>query len=96
MKHIAAVWLLSLLFVSTATLAHSPDKHKKSPEKPKCEAMENMSQDEMNPDDPVVQAMMKKCGFAHSGAGERHAKDSMPDHHRTNAKDQQHSGHDGH
>ncbi|MFC6633100.1 hypothetical protein [Microbulbifer taiwanensis] len=61
MKSLTAPILLAALFTATATQAHDPSLHKNKGEKPKCEAMENMDHSKMDPNDPVMQAMMKKC-----------------------------------
>ncbi|AUM11105.1 hypothetical protein [Ketobacter alkanivorans] len=41
--------------------AHDPKEHMKDAEKPDCAAMNNMDHSKMDRNDPVMQAMMKKC-----------------------------------
>jgi hypothetical protein len=61
--------------VSLQALAHDPKLHMKNAEKPKCEMMEKMKAEgkKMDPNDPVMIAMMKKCQAKHSHHDE-HAK----------------------
>ena len=65
-RYLAVVLLSSLLAGNAA--AHDPKLHKQSDEKPNCEAMKDMDHTEMEPDDPVMRAMMLKCN--HQGKGE--------------------------
>lgn len=58
-RYLAVVLLSSLLAGNAA--AHDPKLHKKSDEKPNCEAMKDMDHTEMETDDPVMRAMMAKC-----------------------------------
>ena len=44
-----------------STYAHDPSKHTSKSEKPKCETMKNMDYSEMDMNDPVMQAIIKKC-----------------------------------
>lgn len=47
--------------VLTVAHAHDPSQHKEKSEKPDCAAFEKMDHSKMDPNDPVMQAMMKKC-----------------------------------
>ena len=55
--------LLALTIVATAmnAQAHEPKEHMKDAEKPDCSAMKDMDHSKMDMNDPVMQAMMKKC-----------------------------------
>jgi len=44
--------------------AHDPSLHTEKSEAPECAALEDMDIDEGNEDDPVVQALKKKCEAA--------------------------------
>ena len=53
--------------------AHDPKEHMKDAEKPDCAAMNNMDHSKMDRNDPVMQAMMKKCMKAmHKDEAESH------------------------
>lgn len=51
----------ALLLVASTAWTHSAEKHMKNAEKADCSAMEGMDMSEMDKDDPVMKAMMKKC-----------------------------------
>ena len=55
-----------LVIGSAYAYAHDPSEHTSNSEKPKCEAMKNMDRSIMDMDDPVMQAMMKKCSATHN------------------------------
>lgn len=57
-------FFVSILLV-TSVIAQDPSKHQVKKEKPKCEAMEEMDHSKMDPNNPVMLALMKKC--MHSG-----------------------------
>jgi hypothetical protein len=57
----AVTMLLVTLLSTTIASAHDPELHKSNGEKPKCEAMMNMDHSKMDPNDPVMRAMMMKC-----------------------------------
>ncbi len=57
---ILSVALPTLLFVLSAQ-AHDAKEHMKDAKNPDCTAMKNMDHSKMDKDDPVMQAMMKKC-----------------------------------
>lgn len=66
MKNIkpAICLLLASCFFLSAAQAHAPSEHKAKMEKPKCEAMKNMDPNgamKMDPNDPIMMAMKKKC-----------------------------------
>lgn len=65
-----AATLVATLLVSNPALAHDPKLHKDSNEKPNCKAMQDMDHSKMDMDDPVMQAMMKKCADAHPADSE--------------------------
>ncbi len=56
----AAIGSAALLFSGIA-VAHEPEKHAKDAEAPDCAAMMDMKAEEMDQDDPIVQAMMEQC-----------------------------------
>lgn len=60
----AALILSSTLLIAPA-FAHDPAEHAKTAEAPDCEAMKKMDHSKMDMNDPVMQAMMKKCSAAH-------------------------------
>jgi hypothetical protein len=49
------------VLVTVPAMAHDPSEHMDTAEKPDCTAMNDRGHEEMNTNDPVVQAMMKKC-----------------------------------
>lgn len=57
----AAVIGSAALLFSVSAVAHEPEKHAKDAETPDCAAMLDMNADEMDQDDPIVQAMMQQC-----------------------------------
>lgn len=63
MTHKTLRWLAALpaLILVLAVQAHEPSEHMEEAEKPKCSEMKDMDHAEMDMDDPVMQAMMKKC-----------------------------------
>jgi hypothetical protein len=63
MKNIkpAICLLLASCFFLSAAQAHAPSEHKAKMEKPKCEAMKNMDPSKLDPNDPIMMAMKKKC-----------------------------------
>jgi len=52
---------LSGLLMIAPVFAHDPAEHTKTAEAPDCEAMKKMDHSKMDMDDPVMQALMKKC-----------------------------------
>ncbi len=74
-----ALVVMGMLVIGSAyAYAHDPSEHTGKAEKPKCEAMENMDRSKMDMNDPVMQAMMKKCKAAHDddGQGDQHQSSS--------------------
>ena len=71
--------------LATSVLAHDPKEHAGETEKPKCSAMKNMDHSKMNMDDPVMQAMMKKC-MSQMNHDESAGKDDVPDHEQKSAE----------
>lgn len=61
----SALILASALMVAPS-FAHDPAEHAKTAEAPDCEAMKKMDHSKMDMNDPVMQALMKKCSAAHS------------------------------
>ncbi|MFT4907124.1 MAG: hypothetical protein ACI978_001199 [Oleispira sp.] len=53
--------VLPLMFVVASVHAHGPDEHTKEPEVANCDAMKTMDHEKMDMNDPVVQALIKKC-----------------------------------
>ena len=58
--HIHVITLSALAFAISAQ-AHDPKEHMKDAQAPDCAAMKDMDHSKMDMDDPVTQAMMKKC-----------------------------------
>ena len=62
MKTIINPIALVLLMASVSgAWAHSAEEHMKNAEEADCSAMEGMDMSNMDENDPVMQAMMKKC-----------------------------------
>ena len=57
---------LSGLLMIAPVFAHDPAEHTKTVEAPDCAAMKKMDHSKMDMNDPVMQAMMKKCSPAHA------------------------------
>jgi hypothetical protein len=64
--------------------AHDPKEHMEDAEKPNCTAMKGMDHSEMDKDDPVMKAMMKKCKKAMHDGETHESQDN---------NDNQHKGH---
>lgn len=47
--------------IITPAFAHDPVEHAKTGEAPDCESIKKMDHSKMDMNDPVMQAMMKKC-----------------------------------
>ena len=58
--HIKVIMLSALAFAISAQ-AHDPKEHMKDAQDPDCASMKDMDHSKMDMDDPVTQAMMKKC-----------------------------------
>lgn len=56
-----SVLFLPILLSSLSVQAHDPKEHMKNAENPNCAPMQNMDHSKMDMNDPVMQAMMKKC-----------------------------------
>ena len=65
MKPQTLTYLVTLpaLMLALSAHAHAPSEHMKAGQAaaPDCSMMEDMDHSSMNMDDPVMQAMMKKC-----------------------------------
>lgn len=59
MKTHSITALLVAVAFAHSTQAHDPSEHLK--EKPKCDALEGMDLETLDRDDPVAQALIKKC-----------------------------------
>jgi len=53
--------ILSSALMVAPSFAHDPAEHAKTAEAPDCDAMKKMDHSKMDMDDPVMQALMKKC-----------------------------------
>lgn len=93
-----------LLMIAPA-FAHDPAEHAKAGEAPDCESMKTMDHSKMDMNDPVMQAMMKKCGGAHdhSATSADHNNMEGMDHsnmegmkHNKPASSASHEGHSAH
>ncbi len=73
LKTLSAIFLPVALGVALSAQAHDPKEHMKNAEQPKCEKMKNMDHSKMDMNDPVMQAMMKKC-MKHKQDGDAHHK----------------------
>ncbi len=59
-------FLFGLTLFSSFVWAHDESLHAKDAEAPRCAGMKNMDHSKIEKDDPIMQAMMKKC-MHHSG-----------------------------
>ena len=59
--------------VAVTAYAHDPSMHKKSKEKPNCQAMSKMDKEKMQSGDPVMMAIMKQCEDQMHGADDHAA-----------------------
>lgn len=93
-KTLIPAFVLTALSMTFSAQAHDPKEHMKNAESPDCAAMKDMDHKRMNKNDPVMQAMMKKCmkhmdhgndmkGMNHNSSVDDSKKQS----------DKQHSGH---
>ncbi len=88
-QFIAHLFAAAALSVAFSAHAHDPKEHMQNAEKPDCTAMEKMDHSDMDMNDPVMQAMMKKCmQDQHHDHADDHS--SSEDNAQT---DQQHSAH---
>lgn len=67
MKHSTLfLWILALSLAAPLAYAHDPKEHAKEAIAAKaratCAAMKDMDPSTMDPNDPVMQAMMARCG----------------------------------
>lgn len=58
--------ILSSALMVAPSFAHDPAEHAKTAEAPDCDAMKKMDHSKMDMNDPVMQALMKKCSAVHS------------------------------
>lgn len=61
MKPSTTITALISLACALSAQAHDPSQHKNNGEKPRCEALKGMDLETMDRNDPVVQAVLKKC-----------------------------------
>lgn len=63
MKHQSLRYFVtvSAMLLALSAQAHSPKEHMKEAQAPDCAAMKDMDHSKMDMNDPVMQAMMKKC-----------------------------------
>lgn len=76
-KSLAILITASALALAFSVRAHEGEDHTKKAEKPDCAAMDKMDHSKMDMNDPVMQAMMKKCmkDTAHDAAAANEAKE---------------------
>jgi hypothetical protein len=60
-RRYSAVLGMAALTVSLSVQAHDPSEHKANGQKPDCAAMNAIDHSKVNPNDPVLLAMMRKC-----------------------------------
>lgn len=94
--------ILSSALMVAPSFAHDPAEHAKMAEAPDCDAMKKMDHSKMDMNDPVMQAMMKKCSAAHAEQKEGDQHQGM-DHGAIKSTDDQkasssesHEGHGSH
>ncbi len=79
-KVIVKVIALSAMAIAFTAQAHDPKEHMKDAQAPDCAAMKDMDHSKMDMDDPVTQAIMKKCmQDMHHDSSENHQHSD--DHH---------------
>jgi hypothetical protein len=91
--------IVSSVLMVAPSFAHDPAEHAKTAEAPDCEAMKKMDHSKMDMNDPVMQAMMKKCSAAHAGHKEGDQHQGMDHGDKKVADDQKASSsasHEGH
>ena len=99
--------ILSSALLVAPSFAHDPAEHAKTAEAPDCDAMKKMDHSKMDMNDPVMQALMKKCsaksadGDSHKGIeGMDHEKMEGMNHEGMEGMDKSKStsseGHEGH
>ena len=89
MTHKALFWTVALpaLLLALSAQAHEPSKHADGDGKPNCAKMKEMDHSKMDKDDPVMQAMMKKCmKKMHEGETESGKSDKMRHEHKKRHK----------
>lgn len=64
--------ILSSALMVAPSFAHDAAEHAKTAEAPDCEAMKTMDHSKMDMNDPVMQALMKKCSAAEPKEGDQH------------------------
>lgn len=86
-QHYSIALGVATLVVSLSVKAHDPSEHTQPAEKPNCAAITATDASKPDLNDPVVQAMLKKC-TASTRATSTQATDD--DHHKTDHHAQQH------
>lgn len=91
--------ILSSALTAAPSFADDPTEHAKTAEAPNCDAMKKMDHSKMDMNDPVMQAMIKKCSAAHAEYKEGDQHQGMEHADMKAADDQKSSsseGHEGH
>ncbi len=73
------IFVVIASFAAVTTQAHDPKENMEKSEKPRCAALKNMDGTNMDTNDPVMQAMMKKC-MNHMNNGESEKVNNHQDH----------------
>ncbi|PLY12697.1 MAG: hypothetical protein C0631_16300 [Sedimenticola sp.] len=60
-RRYSAVLGIAALVATLTVQAHDPSEHKATDQKPDCAAMNTMDHSKVDPNDPVMLAMMRKC-----------------------------------
>ena len=60
-RRYSAVLGIAALVATLSVQDHDPREHKATDQKPDCAAMNTMDHSKVDPNDPVMQAMMRKC-----------------------------------
>ncbi len=60
-QHNSAVLGMAALIASLSVQAHDPSEHQVNDQKPDCAAMNTMDHSKVDPNDPIMLAMMRKC-----------------------------------
>ncbi|MCZ6855967.1 MAG: hypothetical protein O7G86_18785 [Gammaproteobacteria bacterium] len=87
---------LAVTLVALPGLAHDPKEHEAESVSPDCAAMKDMDTSKMAKDDPVLMAMLQKCGDAMNDEAEHdhsEAQSTSDSHHSEDVNADAHESH---
>ncbi|MCG8092228.1 MAG: hypothetical protein JAZ17_01125 [Candidatus Thiodiazotropha endolucinida] len=76
-QHYLVILGMTALVASLSVQAHDPSMHKAKNQNPDCTAMKTVDSSKIDPNDPVMQAMMKKCSGTTSGKDRQQTHDDQ-------------------